>query len=436
MKLTTKPLIVNPLVVRKSNELIEATYKLSVHEQRLLIVLASAISPDDEDFKEYTITASDFARMFELELHSNLYDTLQNAANSLMKQQLKFRYFDEDNRERERSIQWLSYIDYIVGSGIIELSFDVRLKPYLLQLKGRFTQYRFEDIVKLGGLYSPRLYELLKAESFKAKNGKFERFFQIHELRLILGIEETAYPILNDLKLRVINPAVNEISLSSDLTVTDVKYGKTGRKITNVTFVVTVRHPKDEPTTVKPAITHELKPTTPTIQTDCPVINALVAHGMNPLIAKRIKANYEVERINRNIDYTIQKQKNGEVQNLPAYLKSAIEADYCVVTQSTIFDIASGMAKSEDNDNKVVAPDNKEQQAKQLIQDKHAKNQKAFDDFLLLPEARKEEIKGAFFENADTIIQAKIKEQEQKGIEYFASPFVRNPFKVFLSELN
>ena len=216
-----------PLVIRKSNALIEASYKLTVSEQRLLVLLASEISPDDENFKDYEIRVSEFAQMFELELNNSLYDTLQNAALSLMKQQLKF-----NDDSVIKVVQWLSYIEYVKGSGIVKLRFDKALMPHLLQLKQRFTQYQIDNIVRLKGQYSARVYELLKAEAFKAKNGLFERFFQIDELREILGIDTNAYPVFNDFKIYVINPSVNEISISSDLTINDVRYGKTGRKIT------------------------------------------------------------------------------------------------------------------------------------------------------------------------------------------------------------
>jgi plasmid replication initiation protein len=405
-----------PLVIRKSNALIEATYKLTISEQRLLVLLASSISPADEDFKDYEVTVSEFARMFELEINSSLYENLQNAALSLMKQQLTF-----NDDSLVKVVQWLSYIEYVKGSGVIKLSFDKRLKPHLLQLKERFTQYRLDSIVRLSGLYSPRLYELLKAESFKAKNGKFERFFQIDELRSIFGIDENSYPIFNDLKLRVINPSANEISISSDLTVDEIKYGKTGRKITNVTFVVTVRYSKDEPKTVKPVeTTHEVKALTPEQETDCPVINMLVANGINPIIAKRFKANYDADRIQRNLAYTITKKKNGEIKtSFAGYLKSAIEADYSSVNQTNLFDIVKKVA---------IVADKKDKK------DDRSGVNVAFNNFLLLPEVEQENLKALFYEQSDDTIKAKIKEQERKGVDFFSSPFVEKPFKVFLSK--
>lgn len=415
------PSITKPLVIRKSNALIEASYKLTMSEQRLLVLLASTISPNDEDFKDYEITVSDFAQMFELELNKSLYDTLQNAALSLMKQQLRF-----NDDSVIKVVQWLSYIEYVKGSGVVKLRFDKALMPHLLQLKERFTQYRLDNIVRLSGQYSARLYELLKAESFKAKSGKFQRSFKIDELRVILGIEENAYPIFNDLKLRVINPSINEISVSSDLIVNDVKYGKTGRKITNVTFLVEV-HSKDETHLRQTNLqTEDAKPEKES--DNHAIIDSLVNLGFSLEMAKKYKSKHGVKKIERNIAYTLAKKQEGVAKDVPSYLNKAIENDY-------------GGAWETENQKKVVVKKQqntleheKKIESEKATQDKKARYQKAFNDFLLLPDHQQEELKQAFFEQSDLTISTKIKDAKRKGIDIFTSPLVISPFKVFLVE--
>ena len=48
-------------VVKKDNRLIEAKYKLSIHEQRLLFILLGNITIEDEDFQSYEINISKVA---------------------------------------------------------------------------------------------------------------------------------------------------------------------------------------------------------------------------------------------------------------------------------------------------------------------------------------------------------------------------------------
>ncbi|MCX7066082.1 MAG: hypothetical protein NTW85_00035 [Methylococcales bacterium] len=72
--------------------------------------------------------------------------------------------------------------------------------------------------------------------------------------------------------------------------------------------------------------------------------------------------------------------------------------------------------------------------AEQAAQDKKARYQKAFNDFLLLSENQQEELKQTFFEKSDSVIKIQIKDSQRKGIDIFTSPLVSSPFKVFLVE--
>ena len=44
---------------------------------------------------------------------------------------------------------WVSSIDYIKDTGLIELEFSEKLIPYLLQLKEQFTRYELKNILHL-----------------------------------------------------------------------------------------------------------------------------------------------------------------------------------------------------------------------------------------------------------------------------------------------
>lgn len=47
----------------KSNALIEARYRLTLQEARIILWLLIQIHPDDEDFKEHKMNIKDFANM-------------------------------------------------------------------------------------------------------------------------------------------------------------------------------------------------------------------------------------------------------------------------------------------------------------------------------------------------------------------------------------
>jgi plasmid replication initiation protein len=397
-------------VIRKSNDLIEARYKLSISEQRLILFIIANLSTVDDDFLTYyTINVSDVAKMFGLELNSNLYEQIQDATKGLVGKRLNL---SKDGRKTYTT--WLSFADYVEGHGSILVEFHYSLKPYLLQLKNHFTQYDLHNIVSFKSQYSIRLYELLKMEAFKANNGQFERRFYIDDLRLIFGLEENDYPLFANLRDRAIDPAISEVS-KTDLNIIDVRYGKSGRKITSITFVVKIR-------TVTPTQAIEEK------SDNHPVIDALIALGFSLEVAKAAKTKHGIKRLERNIAYTLMKEKAGIAKDVPAYLKSAITEDWGAAWE------AEQAKKATAEKQKTAAKLEVKATTEKATQDKKARYQKAFNDFLLLPENQQEELKQAFFEQSDLTISAKIKAAQSKGIDIFTSPLVASPFKVFLVE--
>lgn len=315
----------NSLVVKKSNELIEARYKLTIGEQRLILLLATQIRKDDEDFKDYEIRVDDFARMFDLGTSSSLYEKVEQAADSLLGKIITLK----SNEETEKTT-WLSYIKYIHGSGKVRLRFDKSLKPYLLQLNKSihgFTQYHLKTVINFKSSYSIRLYELLKMEVWKyekiAKN-QFEKKFDLAEYRLLMGIEKKAYPVFADLRKWVIEPTIKEVSEQTELAIIDVRYLKTSRKITGLVLVVQILTQKTAPENTIALLETNNESSAPK---NHPLINQLIELGFSKSMAKAYKNQYGIQQIERNIAYTLAKKQAGLIKDLPAYLNLAIKED-------------------------------------------------------------------------------------------------------------
>lgn len=90
----------NPIVIKKSNDLIEACYRLTLGEQRLVLLLASQIGKDDKDFNFYEIKISDFAEMFDLKTDKSLYEKVEKIADDLLGKKL---YLKNDSKNFEFS---------------------------------------------------------------------------------------------------------------------------------------------------------------------------------------------------------------------------------------------------------------------------------------------------------------------------------------------
>jgi plasmid replication initiation protein len=307
-------------IVRKSNELIEARYRLSVEEQRLILLLASVIKPEDEDFKSYEIRVQDFARMFGLEKRKGIYTEVEEASKRLTGRSIEL---SSDGVKKYAS--WLSYVEYVEGSGVIKVEFHKSLKPYLLQLNKSFTQYQLNHVINFKSSYTIRLYELLKMEAFKAKNNQFERCFTIEEYRDYLGIEKKSYAIFSDLRKWIIEPTVREVSDYTDLNIFETRYTKTGRKITGLCFVVIIRG-HEETRARQENLRLEETPTEE--QGTHPVIEALMNYGFTFENAQSFKNKYGIKQIERNLAYMIAEDKNKPIKNKAGYLAKAILEDW------------------------------------------------------------------------------------------------------------
>ncbi|CAM4200580.1 replication initiation protein [Geobacillus stearothermophilus] len=191
--------------VTKSNVLIEANYKLSTLEQKIILYLISQIHKDDDDFKMYTLPIQEFSELLGYR-GSPKYTELREITKNLMRKVLEVR-----EGQKLKQMSWVSYVEYDGNSGYVSLSFDPRLKPYLLQLKREFTTYRLKNVMELKSSYSIRMYELLKRWQYV---GRFE--IRLDELRMMVGAGNK-YREYHNFKKRVLNPAQQEISEKTDI---------------------------------------------------------------------------------------------------------------------------------------------------------------------------------------------------------------------------
>lgn len=211
-------------LIVKHNKLIEANYKLTLQEQKLILVLSSFIEKDDKKFKKCIFSVSELADLLNLNKKA-YYSELKDVTEKLISRVIKIKETDG-----LLQMSWLSSAKYYDDAGKVELSFDEKLTPYLLQLSSHFTKLELKKLVSLNSVYAVRIYELLKQyENFG------ERTFEIDELKKILCIDKTEYKLYADFKRRALNAAEKEINEKTDLLVSFDEI-KTGRKITTVRF--------------------------------------------------------------------------------------------------------------------------------------------------------------------------------------------------------
>ena len=111
-------------------------------------------------------------------------------------------------------------------------AFDPKLRPYLLELKSRFTAYDIRNVLTLQSSYSIRIYELLK--QFERIG---ERTFRIDDLREVLGISTKQYKRYNDFKRFVIQQAYQDLKRHTDINF-EYEEIKEGRRIASIRFII------------------------------------------------------------------------------------------------------------------------------------------------------------------------------------------------------
>jgi len=207
----------NSLIVTQANELVESRYNLPLGEQRLVLTMISRIQPEDEDFKPYRISVGDFAEFLGVAKDSAYAECKKITAKLLS----RVLHIKEEGRLLQ--IGWMSAAEYIDGSGMVNLSFDPQLKPYLLQLKSNFTSCKLTMLLSFKSQYTMRVYTLLKQyEKLK------DREIEIELLRDMLGIRKDQYNLYTDFKRNVLIFAQKELAEKSDLyfEFDEIKFGR------------------------------------------------------------------------------------------------------------------------------------------------------------------------------------------------------------------
>ena len=214
--------------VVKHNDLIQKSrYDLSAQEQRIILYLVSKIKPEDNDLHSYEFEIKEFCEVCGID-----YD---NGANyKYIKQTLKGLrdksiWITLENG-KETTLAWIDKVTMDKRSGVVEIKIDDMMKPYLLQLKEKFTKYSLYFTLALKSKYSIRLYEILKSYQ------KLEQCeFEIDHLKTMIDAE--THKLFANFKAKVLDIAVREINDCSDILVS-YELEKQGRKFNKIKFTL------------------------------------------------------------------------------------------------------------------------------------------------------------------------------------------------------
>lgn len=221
----------NTPLVYKSNALIEASYRLTVYEQRIILGCIAQVRRDEPltDQKLYTVSAQQIAKDAGVSV-DRAYQHLKTASERLFRREVTLHEAPNGKGgAKVRLTRWVQEVVYQKDQGTIALRFSQPMVPYLSQLTEQFTRYALTDVARMESGHAIRLYELLCQWRDAG-----QREVSVEWLRDKFQLKGK-YPAIKDFKKRVIEPAIEQINEHSPLWV-KWEQRKTGRRVTHLTF--------------------------------------------------------------------------------------------------------------------------------------------------------------------------------------------------------
>lgn len=225
--------------IYKSNALVEASYRLTPAEQRIMLSCIAQVRRDQPITDEvmYSVSVADYAALIESESGS-VYKELEAAALRLKRREVWIKEHPNGGGKEETLVTgWVQSIRYRKAEGRIELRFTKDMLPYLTQLTEQFTRYALQDVAQMTSAHGMRLYELLCQWRDAG-----EREVAVEWLREAFQLGGK-YPAIKDFKKRVIEPAVEQVNEHSPMW---CKWDqrKTGRRVSHLVFTFGEKAPE------------------------------------------------------------------------------------------------------------------------------------------------------------------------------------------------
>ena len=205
--------------VVKHNSLvnIKGKYQYSVNQLKLICHLIANIKPTDTNLEMKQIAIKDLGFIGEENYH---YTYFKEEFVRLLEMPFQIP-------GTKKWVNWFSCLEY--DTGVLNYSFDERLKPFLLNLKENFTSYHLSSIINLKSNYAILTFEILA----QARNQGY-RNITIKEYRELLKIPDS---YKNNDVLRLIKKVQKEIRDRTNLQF-DFTMKKMAKAFHSINFVV------------------------------------------------------------------------------------------------------------------------------------------------------------------------------------------------------
>lgn len=203
-------------------------YSLNTIEQKLVLYMASKITPYDESNTIYTFSFKDFRAVSNLNDDSGTYKPMiQEMLLGLKGKPIEI--YPDDGTLIITS--WFDTAIINEKEETVKITFSKHLTPYLYNLKSYYTQFRLDNVLPMRSKYAIRLYEYLR--SIKSKG--YKQTIDIEEVKARIDAEK--YKNFKDFRMWCLEPALEEINTYTDIAVECAPI-RSGRRVSHLEFKI------------------------------------------------------------------------------------------------------------------------------------------------------------------------------------------------------
>lgn len=217
--------IKHPTII-KSNNLIDAVYKMPINTKHLFSIMLRYITVKNsiqDNGQLHTITAKDYGKLLGITNKTHQYRELKKATDQLLLTIIKVPLENGD---------YIKYhifdsAKYAVGDGYTSLAFARNFLPLIQNLQGDYTKLKLAETLRLKKFASVRLYEKMMQYRGDDCSGWYKASFD--DLKGLLGVERGhIYWENKHFNTKVFNPAIKEIikQLHWKIKVQKIKIGR------------------------------------------------------------------------------------------------------------------------------------------------------------------------------------------------------------------
>jgi plasmid replication initiation protein len=217
-------------VAKKSNRLVESRHKLNTHQQRLFLLFVSKIRATDKPEKIYELKRTELA-----EISKGYLDTTDKIKEVL--EAMLTKTIDLSTGTTFVKATYFSRVEYDETAQVARVEVHSSIQQELFDLCEKFALINLECTLNLDSRYYISLYELLRSNEFKGRNGKGVEI-DLDQLKGVLGCDDVkTYDPWTNFKRYILDKAQVALQKHTDTKFT-YKPVKTGRKVTAINFFI------------------------------------------------------------------------------------------------------------------------------------------------------------------------------------------------------